>query len=138
MNTKLLKQVRDMILKRPRQFDMDDWTASHMWDMEARREVRPSHCGTAACIGGWAIVLAKNKQPAWLRNKRNKKHCSIHTSDIASDVLGLDREQAVRLFNKGYWPDRYDEAYGNATSFAARAKVAARRINVFIRSKGAQ
>lgn len=61
MNTKLLRRVQKAILAHPDQFEM--WllfqpTLYFNHDPLALYTMPAGGCGTAACIGGWAIHLA--------------------------------------------------------------------------------
>jgi hypothetical protein len=62
-----------------------------------------NHCNTTACIAGWAVALhpraggdvAKGRYSTWT----GEHHYDI--SDHAQAILGLDREDASRLFHQG-------------------------------------
>lgn len=109
MNTRLLHKVQKAILAEPRQFNMDTWFS--YFDCEGKP---PPGCGTAACIGGWAIALSKNLTPR---------------------VLGLTVGQADRLFVKYLWPTAYRTRRAERTA-KQYARNAAKRIDHFIKTEG--
>jgi hypothetical protein len=108
INTRLLRRIQKHILTIPKKlFDMDNWS-----------EVvfnRGKECGTAHCIGGWACALKGSKY--------------FGHAD-AKALLGLDDEQATRLFMGDSWP----RGFGG---WKATPQQAVARIDKFIESKGA-
>jgi len=54
----------------------------------------------------------------------------------AADALGVDDTQAIRLFLLAHWPDRYRDAFQKSKTLKGRARIAANRIEHFIRTKG--
>lgn len=122
LNVKLLRQVREAILKYPRQFNMDTWFCNRdSTGEEANR------CGTAACIAGWTVALS---------DKKNLKEASKDGSpaaERAERLLRLDWIAGAELFYQNDWPAQYDKAYDKAKTAAGKAKVAAARIDAFIR-----
>lgn len=130
MNVQLLERVRDHILAKPRRLAMGRWVQQRSitgptYISDNGRPAKYAECGTAACIAGWTCVLTENGLNSY--------------NDIgsrATDLLGLTDLQNYRLFYTGSWPERYRKAYYKATNMTERAKVAARRINAFIKTKG--
>jgi hypothetical protein len=120
MNVKLLRRIQKRILKHPDSYDQNV--------MISRDE-----CGTTACIAGWAVLLSP-LDPGFIGDYASK----------ATLLLGLDDEQAIRLFDvieDGYccgWPDKYVRAYLRAKTPRGRARAAMRRIDHFIKTKGAE
>lgn len=130
-NIKLLKKVRAMILKRPDQFVMCAWFN----DLNAVGGI-PGHCGTAACIGGWAITLSERRFKSMPKKARAfviSNDCAENPLPVARKVLNISEDESLRLFNMNNWPIEYRRAYYNANSAKAVAKVAAARINHFIK-----
>jgi len=114
MNTKLLEKVRDHIAAEP-----DSWTFQWFNDHE---------CGTRACIGGRAMLLSgisprKIRRPELLE----KEYGTSTRAEIAEKLLGLDFDQAERLFY--FWPEPFDEL---------DPKSAVDRIDHFIKTDGAE
>lgn len=87
MNTKLLRRVQKQILAEPAQVIMEDWFC------ETRQSKRIPNCGTAGCIGGWAVALNEHKTP-----KEASELFSYSMPQKARIALGLSRGQAERLF----------------------------------------
>lgn len=108
MNIKLLKRIKRQILRNPKQFSMAHW-----------------HCGTTHCIAGWAQVLA---------GKAPDVH---HAVWDARHALAISDEQADQLFYRTNWPkeiqDRWIEARVNHKSATFKSKIAAERIEYFIK-----
>jgi hypothetical protein len=126
INVELLEQVKQHILMEPRRLDMGLW--SHNCDPDNPDN---SPCGTTACIGGWAIILAGEKEGGWPGGQ-------------AARLLGLSKEQASLLFHVSYWPDEYRLRYRDIqesevpipNSRALKAQIVAERIDFFIKTNG--
>ena len=110
MNTNLLYQIIDHILKHPEEFDMSWW-----------------HCGTTYCIAGRACQLAGENGPATSMGHR------------ATKLLQITSDQAHSLFHVTNWPHAFSHAYyanyGKLTSKELqqhKAEVTAKRIQHFI------
>jgi hypothetical protein len=125
MNIKLLRQIQKHILKEPSQYDQTT-VAVH------------SACGTAACIGGWAVILGTKMNVEEI----NENYISLRA---AEKLLQLTPLQANRLFadmeqeesfNNAGWPADLWSRYENAKTAKTRAKVGAERIERFIKTKG--
>lgn len=86
MNIPLLRKIQKRLDKNPELFRMEHWT----------NEVS---CGTAYCIGGWAMELSGESA-----DKLNKMSDSI---SYAADLLGLTSDEGVRLFVKEDWPPQF-------------------------------
>jgi len=119
MNIKLLKQIRKQILKEPKQFYMGEWFTTVT-------ETHIPNCGTAACIGGWAIALAKKVNPAQAHD------IFLRNTMLPEELLELECDEAERLFYTGNWPQEFT---GGSTP-AIKAKKAAARIDHFIKTEG--
>ncbi len=96
-------------------------------------------CGTAGCIAGWALLLGSKKKGLTL------KHASGLTvlwniKEKAQRLLGLTSLQSTLLFIEEKWPAEFsrdkDGHYLDHKSALSAAKLAAKRIDVFIKSKG--
>jgi len=129
MNTELLLKVKEQILKESRQFDMHSWFTTH----SPTNEPIPN-CGTAACIGGWAIALSANL-------KLSEADSKFQELPRPRTLLELNYDQGHRLFFTSDWPSKmakdYEIAY-DTSNFAIAAKIAAERIDLFIATKGEQ
>lgn len=119
MNVRLLRRIQKQIAKEPKQFDMGFW-------FERKLPWKIPNCGTAACIGGWAVALHNKVTPENARKCRRLE---------PQEILELDYDQAGRLFYKQHWPDKFLE---NLKSPTASAKQAVARIDHFIKTKGAE
>lgn len=157
MNTKLLNKIKRTITRRADQFDM------RYWFMKLRKEINTvSHCGTTACLAGWAITLGdeknklgKKKAFSPLKGIRNNFRGSFGKSEEspdyivlfqseevinkASELLGINRDQAMRLFFSQNWPEQF--RYTNGVYFynlskKEQAEVACKRIDHFIATNG--
>lgn len=115
MNVTLLKQVRDYIKAHPTKYDQHNF------------------CGTACCIAGHAAILS-----GAMTSKAVTKDEFLDTvRAVGRAVLQLDEDQAALLL------DSYDFKY---TPFSIeyeddpkrRAALAVKRINHFIKTKGAE
>lgn len=82
MNSDLLHEIADRIEAEPEHYDQDYYSMA-------------TDCGTSYCVAGWAIVLAK---PEMLVNGRIRFHFSASPHDIAAKLLGIDGDEAHRLF----------------------------------------
>lgn len=123
MNVKLLRKVKKHILEEPKRFLMRYWLVRK----NSGARLPASHagfakCGTAACIAGWTWTLEHPQTPfpgSW---------------DVA-DLLGIDRENRFRLFAVDHWPTQFRNKFKDDGT-AESAKVAAARIEHFIKTKG--
>lgn len=138
MNQKLLRRVRSAILAHPDQFDMAGYFGRYIWFSTKTGSVkRPAGgCGTAACIGGWGVFLARK-----LRTLAQTEHAvggTVDAHDEAVTALDLTRGEALRLFYIIQWPQKFKTRYNKAKSVRPRARAAAERISWFIKTKGAE
>lgn len=116
MNVPLLRQIQERILAEPEHFRMDVWS-----------------CGTAHCFGGWACVLNGIRSTGWDGTFTDDGES---TYDTATRLLALRGDNSERFFLLSNWPFPFNEQYGAAATPAARARVAADRIDWFIRTNG--
>lgn len=132
MNVELLETIKARILAEPDAFRMDQWT-----------------CGTAHCIAGWALKLSGVD----LTNPGGFPWEQLtvggeEPSAAAAKVLDLSTEEdaewdtqpseAGRLFHVSSWPSAFEDRYCDAEERAARAQIAAERIDHFIATGGAE
>lgn len=134
MNVKLLRKVKRHILEEPKRLDMNTFVSRRMsWRPE---EERPE-CGTVACVAGWAVLLDRiDKGKGLPRRVDNSFYMRVALN--AGALLGLSYEESNRLFMFSGWPKELDHAYYAATTPRQRARVTARRIELFIKTKGAE
>jgi len=137
MNVKLLKRVRDRIKLRPQQFDMTDW-----FSPSTNADQTPSHCGTAACIAGWAMTLHQRTTP-----EKCQAPDSLTFEEYGRQILDLTFHEGQSLFYVGEWPNPYSQQFAAirdklrdgdklTPKQADRlfAKIAVERINHFIKT----
>jgi hypothetical protein len=155
MNVKLLRKIQKHILEEPRRLNMDGW--GMVFDMEdAAIDKRVPPCGTAGCIAGTACIITGAIKPSRIigRTYRNTYtggrpfwEFPDNTPDKARKALGLKKEQAQRLFYMPdhiwsdidlHWPKRFGTAYRKAKTPRGKARVTSRRIDHFIKTKGAE
>lgn len=128
MNVKLLRQVAKHILAEPKRFAMWTWVQRKVANDDTfmaddGKQLKYAKCGTAACIGGWAIILSgidPDKSGSIMRE--------------AGRLLDLDETAQVALFVESNWPDKFSEPYDDAKTQGKRARIAARRIEHFIKT----
>lgn len=134
MNVKLLRKIQKHILEKPRRFIMATFFVrkygqqkTFISDGAAQRPVKFENCGTAACIGGWAVFLhdGLKTDPENIRARAIK-------------LIGLKSPMGDELFEVGHWPAKFRDAYYIAKSQRSRARIAAQRIDHFIATKGAE
>lgn len=135
LNVKLLEKVKAHILEKPRRFVMrtfiyrkeDAGMSVFMADGPETKFVKFEECGTAACIGGWAVLLNDgiDAKPLNLRQRAIK-------------LIGLKSVTGDELFEVSFWPRQFREPYYAAKTQRTRAKVAAARIDHFIATKGTE
>ncbi len=134
MNIRLLRKVQKAIKAHPDQFQMRTWYSQFL-DIDGGPFVSAGGCGTAACIGGWAIHLHWRKLEVEKTYQAAKgKPETIY--EIAKWILRLSRTQADKLFDGHMWPDDYQGDYEDSKTPEEQAAVAIRRIDHFIKTKG--
>ena len=131
INVRLLRRVKARILAEPKQFVMDGWVTEYVDDQlfpddDLPRKQIPN-CGTAACIAGWTVALSDGVKP-----------CDIDRNDDISTRARklIGTETATRLFFTPCWPEKFADRWVGAKTFKGRARVAADRIEHFIKTKG--
>lgn len=128
MNVKLLRKVKRHILAVPRRFVMSEVIMREENDgpINWLNEKPFPDCGTAACVAGWACLLA---------NEGTVPENATASMDEARELLGLTDGQADRLFMPSAWPKKFQKGTDDSGT-KATAKVAAARIEYFIKNKG--
>lgn len=129
MNVKLLRKVKRHILAEPRRLEMNSWCELS--------ETAP--CGTSACLAGWSGILSGLVR----KNEGGYFDCE-NWSAIGAKALGLTRDEANRLFRfreqvsakVKHWPIELSDEYNEAYTPRMRAEITAKRIDLFIRTKG--
>lgn len=128
-----LRRIREDILADPEHFSMVDWVSER---------------GNATCIGGRAaldagyITLRQSVSASNRFYDVTEAGAAIGGGRQGDDearfrvALNLTREEADRLFNVDQWPQPLYVEYAMARSPEARADVAARRIDLFIKTRG--
>lgn len=127
----LWAEIKKAIIAHPDQFEMRDWFTTELrFPMRWVEYQAAGGCGTAACIGGWAIHVAKKRK----RLKTTAELVGDDARDDAAELLELSSEEVERVFFRGAWPVEFSEAYARARTPLQRARVAVKRINHFIKT----
>ncbi len=148
MNKELLERVAQHIEAEPRRLQMSSWV-----------EASPkSPCGTTACIAGWAVLLTapdfdaaldvartptlddEGADDSWAHEARVLRTVGREDEDFdqaGRELLGIDRQQADRLFYMIGWPAEFVSGYDGRNA-AEAARIAAARIRHFIATDGAE
>lgn len=137
INKPLMKRVRDQIENNPEEFNMQYWGVriDDYGDLCTSYTFRPvelvkkengylsirviqhlDHCGTAACIAGWAVAVASVHDPKLLDSVLKAQGSdSISLDSVAAMLLGLTDKpsyaESHSLFFHGRWPSRYEAEY---------------------------
>jgi hypothetical protein len=122
VNVKLLRKVKQHILKEPKRFLMSTIDTHGEPGQRTGYGGVFAKCGTAACICGWAGILS------------GINTCDIRFRNVAK-ILGLNGPQADRLFEPGKWPLEF-QGGTNDDGKRETARIAAKRIEHFIKTKG--
>lgn len=133
INVSLLRRIQRHISEEPNRFFMGSWihagVAGDLPYLDGIKHEMPA-CNTAACIGGWAVILdRKRKIRDWSIVDFNKE---------GRQRLHLTRDQAAALFGLCYWPSKFSRAYYSAKTVRGKVRIAIRRIDHFIITKGAE
>jgi hypothetical protein len=112
---KLLRRVQKHIKEEPRR-----WS----WGFGFPSEDSP--CGMRACIGGWVNLLSYQDKQKTLTIERHEIYNAIGCSKDAQANLGIDGDEAYRLFFS--WP----QPFANDLSAGSAVK----RIDLFIKTNG--
>lgn len=136
INVRLLRAIGAKALAYPETSNLNLWGSLAPID-----EDHP--CGAVACIAGTAVLLESRKK--FLRvQKRHLKWLFSEPGEqspffvAAASRLGLTGDQAERLFMPAGWPARLLERYQAAFEPADRALILNERIELFIKTKGAE
>lgn len=132
MNVKLLRKIQKHILAEPKRFIMGSWVQrkTEEWPTIgdfAINEGRFPKCGTAACIGGWTLILSEEDPDE-----------TFNVQKRAAKLLDLDYRQGCTLFDAYNWPDEFGDDFRSAKQPKRRARIAAEFIDHFIKTKGAE
>jgi len=145
---RLLRRVQEHILSDPRRFNMDYWKRhvslariaageDCIFGIESAKDVPP--CGTIACIAGWTALLGTppgNRPLLWSKVRT----CATELLGLKPllDERGFSYGSDYRLFFEENWPERFYHRFRLATSRRQRARIAAQRIDHFIKTGGAE
>lgn len=124
MNIKLLRKIRRQILRTPRQFNILVYHAKDQKCVYSSIRAYPfsqEECGSVHCIAGWAQIFSG-------------RFDGTFSGAIARQVLELEYEQSLKLFHISWWPENLRRQYYDATTNTQKAKVAAERIDHFIKT----
>jgi hypothetical protein len=117
MNVRLLRKIQKHILAEPKRVRMEVIATE-------------DDCGTVGCIGGWAAILS-NKKPDKFGDF--KTACRLLGVPLPTTLCGIYQHQ---LFFTHNWPEKFRNAYQTAKTKRGEARVVARRIEHFIKTKG--
>lgn len=133
INVKLLRRVQKAIVEHAAHFDMSEWGVGASKADIMHDEPPESECGTTACIAGFAVILRDGKaRPSEAVALRAAKLLSL---DYDSWDFGCN---GTRLFHVQHWPSKFYHRYSKAKRNLTRARIAAERIEHFIKTKGAE
>lgn len=132
-NVALLRKIQKAILKYPDQFNMAWW-----FQKKDSKGNLAGRCGTAACIAGWAVTLARVKNIERAKPFRKQLAYQRVIWDLpgdASNLLGLQTESETNgLFCTSSWPAKFRKRYDHATTAKQAARAASDRISHFIKT----
>jgi hypothetical protein len=159
MNVALLRDVRAQILAEPERLYMG------AWQNEPIAEGCGTACCIGGWAGALSGLVKKNGTPTsvnvdWTAKGRRMLakietecgHWESPSELLFTQVLGISDDQATRLFHVSEWPyalkvafnaddednAAYQEPAERLKAAKQRAKIAAKRITHFIRTKGAE
>lgn len=136
LNKPLFRKIKEHIRKQPKRLCMGWWIQVRgvhepmvhdysTWAFARLRRYNFPECETAACIGGWAVLLSGEYTPEQARE--------IEIGSTAKRLLGLSAQQERRLFSVTGWPNKFRTAYEKAKSHKAKGAAAIGRINYLLR-----
>ena len=128
MNVQLFREIQEAIRAEPEHFDMTMFFNGNP----------VTKCGTAACIGGWAVALGRLSTPAVVANNLTI-HEAAQFPTIANGYLDITNSQGCQLYYMAGWPEDLRNEYYTARAakeFVKQADVACRRIDRFLESNG--
>lgn len=99
INVELLEQLAVQVEAEPTAFDMNSW-ANRLWPGVAPEPNLPHPCFTTACIAGWAVFLGHGSL---------KGFADGNIGNEAQRLLGVTREQSLRLFHVGDYESEVDD-----------------------------
>lgn len=131
MNVKLLRKVKKHILEEPKRLYMRSYVRKRgegigLITSDTHRRRAFPRCGTAACIAGWSLILS-GKEIDSTQGYRVE----------ACELIGIPVDKSYRLFDPDGWPAKFREG-AKDDGKTETAKVAAARIEHFIKTKGAE
>lgn len=148
INVELLERVKAHILEEPRRFDMSTFVArASDPSLLLAPDMRPA-CGTVACIAGWAVFLSSGLPKKITEDlyESIESHAAgllglgLEAGDLDDEEDDPDGESEVsRLFYVPNWPAEFRRRYRHTENDpTARARVAADRIDHFLKTNGAE
>jgi hypothetical protein len=124
INVKLLRKIQRHILEEPKRLDMEcfiDRKADYVTVHEFPK------CGTVGCIAAWAVTCSTKEKVPYSK-----------IADRARKLLGITYLQADRLFYASRWPERFKRIDNTNPQTRLHAVITAKRIEHFIKTKGAE
>lgn len=160
INVELLEEVKALILEEPRRLRMEVVASSFddarrvyapVDDVPGYRDEDRPPCNAVMCIAGhanYAVMLRERPDLSLYDPETEESNWNaideMNTLSIAGERLGLDAGQRQRLFylkSWGFdegWPRKFERQFLEAKTPAGRARIAARRIDHFIKTNGAE
>lgn len=138
INVPLLRRIQVKARKYPETIMMENWG-----EVVKKDDAHP--CGAVGCIAGTALLLEKPKRFAELC--KQLRSCYYHASysfrEEGAALLGLGTNeawgyQADRLFLTYCWPGLFRDEWNSAETPEEHADIFCRRIDHFIKTKGAE
>lgn len=136
MNVSKLRKLQKWILAEPLRFDMQEWSNDKL------AEERKTPCGTVGCLAGMTCHMEGHE----LEDMRGSDDGGS-IPETARQILDLNVGESQRLFflpsahhmrMVQKWPAKFDAQYQKAKTPLGRVRVAIRRIDHFIKTKGAE
>jgi hypothetical protein len=125
LNRRLFRRVANAIRKNPTQVNMGWWLQGNN-----PFSTKVKGCGTAGCIGGWAVALQHG-------NKAKKLFYGLNAVSIGESArlaLGISYDTSDKLFVVERWPEPWRKKLRCTKTPRAYANVVAKRIEYFLES----
>lgn len=133
MNVKLLRKVAKHILAEPLRYNQNATIArgipGDVIEPDGETEQCVPACGTIACLGGWIALFTYKRPPRSGFSFRKIGQALGVTSRQVSALCSYTTSTSGKR-----WPAQYAKRYNRATTPRGRAKIAAERIEHFIKT----
>lgn len=145
INVTLLREIAAKAIKYPETIEMRDW------GMVAKKD-KEHPCGAVGCIAGTAVLMTDKKefrklaadsmQAESFALEVSAKSFALEVSaklkfrNRGTEILGLTKRQAEKLFLVEEWPYELAQKYKWAETKREEAQIIAERIELFIKTNG--